>query len=265
VTSPYLSRINYYPFKSLDGQTVERARLLPSGAIEHDRQFAMFDASGKVIDGKRMAAVHRLRTEYDPDRRFLTLLPDPGVDTLAFHVDRQRKELEKWLTEYFGLESAIRIEENASGGFPDDVVASGPTIISMATLQAVASWFPGMTVEEARARFRPSLEIGGVAEFWEDQLFAGKDESVALAVGEAQLEGVYPCPRCVVPTRWSQTGEVGPEAAFAKIFAERRKETLPSWVHTGHFDHYYRLAVNTRPVRPLTVTIQVGDEVRILS
>ncbi len=41
---PRLARIVIYPVKSLDGVALEQARQLPSGALEHDRQWAIFDA-----------------------------------------------------------------------------------------------------------------------------------------------------------------------------------------------------------------------------
>src|SRR5258708_22298561 len=56
-------------------------------------------------------------------------------------------------------------------GFPDDVIANGPTIVSTASLQVVCELFPGTTIDEARRRFRTTLEIEGVPAFWEDQLF----------------------------------------------------------------------------------------------
>ena len=58
------------------------------------------------------------------------------------------------------------------------------------------------------------------------------------------LEGINPCQRCIVPTRDSRTGEPSPD--FAQIFRARRAETLPPWANRARFNHFYRLAVNTR-------------------
>lgn len=261
--APYLSRINYYPVKSLDGQTVDRARLLACGALEHDRRFAIFDAAGELVNGKRTAAVHRLHCQFDPLRRYLVLRQRPDGQPAGFHVDADRSELERWLAEHLGL-SPLRIEENSTGGFPDDTLAPGPTIISQATLETVAAWFPGITVDEVRARFRPNLEISGVAPFFEDQLYGGEEEVIEFALGPAVFAGTNPCQRCVVPSRWSLTGEVGPDSAFAKTFSQRREATLPAWAQRSRFDHFYRLAVNTRLQAGAGCQLTVGDEVRIL-
>ena len=216
------------------------------------------------MNGKRTAAVHRLHCEFDPPRRFLVLRPRPGGEAIGFHIDRQRAKLEIWLTDYLDLGRPVHIEENVNGGFPDDRDAPGPTVISEATLETVAGWIQGVSVDEVRARFRPNLEIAGVPAFWEDQLYAGAGELVEFSVGEARLAGTNPCQRCVVPSRWSLTGEVGPHTAFAKTFAENRKCHLPPWADASRFDHYYRLAVNTRGVQSVPATIRVGDDVQII-
>lgn len=262
IVAAYLSRINFYPVKSLDCQSVEQARLLPSGAVEHDRQFAMFDCDGVVVDGKRAALVHEIQSHFDPLRRLLVLRRRPDGQTVTFQIDAERDQLEDWLSEHF--RQHIRLAENDTGGFPDDTVASGPTVISVATMETVAGWFPGVSLDEARARFRPTLEIDGVAAFYEDQLYAGDDEVVEFAIGPAVLAGMYSCPRCAVPTRWSSTGEIGPDPAFAKTFSRRREETLPSWADRSRFDHFFRLAINTRLASGAGSVLTVGDEVRRL-
>ena len=83
-----------------------------------------------------------------------------------------------------------------------------------------------------------------------------------LHSGGVLLEGVYPCQRCAVPGRSPTTGEAIP--GFAKTFAERRREGFPAWVTASRFDHFYRLAVNTRPAQREPGSIRVGDEVAIL-
>ena len=60
-----LGRITIYPIKSLDGVDVESVAVLPNGALENDRRFALVDADGHYVNGKRTAAVHRIRAAYD--------------------------------------------------------------------------------------------------------------------------------------------------------------------------------------------------------
>jgi uncharacterized protein YcbX len=253
-----LARIVIYPVKSLDGVAVAEALVLPSGALEHDRRWALVDSQGKWVNGKRTPRIHLLRSTIDAKARKIELTV--AEKTNAFRLDAERAPFEQWLSDFFGL--AVRIEENAVSGFPDDTAAPGPTVISTGTLTDVASWFPGLDLPEIRRRFRANLEIGDVEPFWEDRLYAEEGQAVRFQIGDVQLEGTNPCQRCVVPTRSPETGERYDE--FAAIFEERRYEKLPYWATRSRFDHFYRLAVNTRPVSRRTGTIRVGDEVRLI-
>ena len=253
----HLSRIVIYPFKSFDGVEVAEARVLPSGALDHDRQFALLDAQGDWVNGKRTPRIHLLRSEIDSADRRIRL--SAGATTREFHIDADRAALEEWLSGFLGM--AVRIAENAAAGFPDDTVASGPTVISTATLVNVASWFGGLPLDDVRQRFRANLEIDGVQALWEDRLYAEEGSAVRFRIGDVLLEGTNPCARCVVPTRSPATGERFDD--FAATFEKQRYETLPFWATRSRFDHFYRLAVNTRPVPGGEGTIQIGDEVRL--
>lgn len=254
-----LARISVYPFKSLDAISVDEARVLPSGALEHDRRFALVDAQGKFINGKRTPRAHLVRSRYDPASRTLTL--SVGEATRSFHVDADRHALEAWFSHFFG--TATQLIENADAGFPDDTDSPGPTVISRGTLNEVTSWFEGLSPDETRRRFRANLEIDGVEPFWEDRLYSEAGLAVRFRIGEVLLEGTNPCQRCVVPTRSSQTGER--TADFTTIFESRRYEALPYWATRSRFDHFYRLAVNTRPVAGRAGVIRVGDMVELLA
>jgi uncharacterized protein len=171
--------------------------------------------------------------------------------------DESRGGLEAWLSNYFG--KSVTLQENAVTGFPDDLNAPGPTIIGTAT--AVANWFSDLEIAEIRRRFRTNLEIGGVPPFWEDQLYGEAKQSILFQVGAAYFAGVNPCQRCIVPTRSSLTGLA--YAAFQKQFVQKREAELPSWAARSQFNHFYKLAVNTRlavPVRDLC--LNTGDWVR---
>src|SRR5438045_4296833 len=256
---PRLARILIYPVKSFDGTAVDEARVLPSGALEYDRRFALFDAEGQVVNGKRTPQMHRLRSRFDLKAGRVTL--SSGTQSRDFSLASDRGEIEEWLATFFGF--PVRLEENALAGFPDDTVAPGPTIVSAATIAEVSSWYEELALEEIRRRFRANLIIDGVEPFWEDRLYSEEGQFVRFQVGNVRLEGAYPCQRCVVPTRSSETGERYDE--FGKIFESRRYETLPYWATRSRFDHFYRLAVNTRPTPGVTGTICVGDEVQIVN
>ncbi|HEY9897036.1 MAG TPA: hypothetical protein V6D34_16775 [Candidatus Sericytochromatia bacterium] len=59
-------------------------------------------------------------------------------------------------------------------------------------------------------------------------------------------------------TRDAMTGEPYPH--FQTMFVTKRKETLPEWAEASRFNHFYRLAVNTRIVQPQAgATLRVGD------
>lgn len=260
--APFLTRISIYPIKSLDGMTVDHSKLLKSGALEYDRRFAFFDEKGNFVNGKRNRKVHQLRASFDLNRAIVSLKIQGSDQSFMFHLDEEKTALENWLSNYFGL--TIKLLENSVTGFPDDTNSPGPTIISTATLQAIASWFPDLSVDNLRLRFRANLEIDGVPPFWEDQLFTEADQSVQFQVGEVTFAGINPCQRCIVPTRDAMTGEAFPD--FQKIFISKRKESLPSWTTRSRFNHFYRLSVNTRvPESETGKAMQIGDQLLVIS
>ncbi|WP_224449543.1 MOSC domain-containing protein [Haloprofundus salilacus] len=260
-----LRRIFVYPIKSLDAQAVDTARIVENGGLDGDRQFALFDADGRYVNGKRNRDTHRLRSAVDFEREAVRLEPPEG-EARTFTLDDD--ELTDWLSSYFG--EPVTLERERAGGFPDDTDASGPTIISTATIRELASWYPDIDAESMRRRLRPNLEIGGVPPFWEDRLFAGRDEVVEFTVGDADgdsddgiaFDGVNPCQRCVVPSRDPDTGEE--YDGFRERFVEKRRETIPEWSGGDWFDHHFRVMVNTRvDEADWGETLSVGDELEI--
>jgi uncharacterized protein len=255
-----LARIHLHPVKSFDAQAVERATLLTRGALEHDRRYALCDQAGEFVNGKRTPAMHLLRSNFELARGQLALRIEGTTEIHTFDVEAERPRLSAWLSDYFSI--PLEFIENAEGGFPDDTDSPGPTLVSTATLEEVAKWFGGLSLDDVRARFRANLEIDGVEPFWEDRLVATGNQVVRFQIGAVELLGTNPCQRCPVPTRDPKTGQSLQH--FAKIFAQRRGATLPGWAPAPRFDHFYRLAVNTRPANGKQGTLAVGDEVRIL-
>jgi MOSC domain-containing protein len=261
-SSPFLSRIDIYPIKSLDRVEVQKTRVLQSGALEHDRAWALFDAKGEFVNAKGYPAIHRIRATIDLDEPAVTLRDESekGLGNDTFRLAQDPAQMENWLESYFGFPIALRM--NTDLGFPDDTASPGPTIISTATLGAVASWFD-LPIDEVRRRFRANVEIDGVPAFWEEQLFAAQGSTVKFRIGDVIFDGVNPCQRCTVPPRNPWTGEE--DKRFVQRFRQLRRETLPPWVVRERMTHFYRLSVNTRPHGDQSgKTLQIGDAVEIL-
>lgn len=261
-----LERIRVYPVKALDGVDREQVTVLEGGTLTGDREFAIYDADGEVVNGKRTARVHDLETDVDLEAgRRLTVETTAGEGEAQ--VERRQFDLadaagraraEDWVGDYFDVDATI--ERDRSLGFVDRR-EMGPSVVSTATLEAIATWFDDLTVESVRRRLRTNLEISGVPAFWEDR-FVGAD-APALSIGDVTLEGVTPCGRCVVPERDPETGDHEPN--FRARFVERREATFPEWADPDAFDHYYTVTVITR-VREADrgATLRVGDEVQAL-
>jgi len=243
--SPHLVNIRLHPIKALDPVYVEEARIGPGGGLALDRVWALYSVDGQWVNGKRTAAIHLIRANYAPDLSSVTLAV-PGdrrkIPARTFAFPGNSEDAAEWFSVYFEQQIIVR---HSPAGFPDDTIANGPTIVSTASLQAVSELFPGMAIDEARQRFRTTLELDGVPAFWEDQLFAEAERSaVRFRIGEVNFEGSNPCARCPVPPRDPQTGAIIP--GFQKQFSDYRRAALPSWSPSERFDHFYRMATNTR-------------------
>ncbi len=262
---PRLTQIVIYPIKSLDGKVVDKAQISPGGALAFDRRWAIVDANGKVVNAKRTAKIQQIRSRFDFDRSEQGLLvslstaddPNPQVFCLTTELDK----LAIWLSEFFGF--SVSLIENAIVGFPDDLIAYGPTIVSTATLLAICEWFPDLNLAEIRRRFRTNLELSDVPAFWEDRLFSTPEKVVNFQLGNVQFQGVNLCQRCIVPTRDSQTGNV--TTKFQQIFSQHRQQTVPIGTNRSRFNHFYRLAVNTQiPYSEANKSLTIGNLISFL-
>jgi uncharacterized protein YcbX len=248
--------IRVYPLKGLDGVAVEAAAVLDGGTLAGDREFALFDADGDVLNGKRTDRVHDVRTDFDPGSTELTVAVDGERRT--FDLDAERERAAAFFGDVFGVD--LTLERDESLGFVDRR-SMGPSVVSTATLREVASWFEELTVEGARRRLRANVEVSGVPAFWEDR-FVG-DDAPAFEAGGVRFDGVTPCGRCVVPERDPETGD--PTPGFRERFVEQRRETFPEWADPDAFDHYYTLMLIARvPESDRGQTLRVGDEVAVV-
>ncbi len=258
-----------YPIKGLDRMTVETISINDAGTFQGDREYALldpeennviedrFDSVGKTFNGKEIDHTHEVQSAFEPDAHELTLTMRESGEEVTFDLRTERDTASEWFSEFVGEPVELRHREPPSF---IDRPKLGPSVISTGTLEEVASWFDDMTVEGARIRLRPNIEIGGVPPFWEDR-FLGDDPS-GFEINGAWFDGAEACARCVVPSRDPDTGE--PIEDFEQRFAEYREETLPDWAPREEFEHFFTVMLITKvPEDDYGSTISVGDEVTV--
>jgi uncharacterized protein YcbX len=251
----HVAGLRVYPVKGLDGEPVETAALRENGTLAGDRAFALTDGDG-TVNAKDFPALHEFETSYDPSAGTLSATA-PGGETRTFDLDLERDAAGDWFSEH--LDADLALERDDRGGFVDRP-SMGPSVVSTATLETVASWFDDLTAESVRRRLRANVEVDGVPAFWEDR-FVGED-APAFETGGVEFAGVTPCNRCVVPTRDPATGDPLPE--FRETFLREREASFPEWADWDAFDHYYAVmilaAVRDAPADPV---LSVGDDVTV--
>jgi uncharacterized protein YcbX len=251
-----LERLRTYPVKGLDGVDVDTAAVRASGTLSGDREFALLDADGDPLNGKRTASVHELTTTFDPESGRLTVDPSAG-EAVEFALPADRGRASAWFSDFFGTE--FTLERNDERGFVDRP-GMGPSVVSTATLEAIASWFDSLTVGSVRRRLRANVEVSGVPAFWEDR-FVGAD-APEFAIGGVRFEGITPCGRCVVPSRDPDTGEA--LEGFREEFIGKRRDTFPEFADPEAFDHYFAVMILARvPAAADRPTLEVGDRVEL--
>ena len=83
-------------------------------------------------------------------------------------------------------------------------------------------------------------------------------EPQEFSIGETRFRATNVCKRCVVPSRDSTTGAV--TADLRDAFEARRARALRADVDASGWNHFYRLAANTRPAAQSWM-LQVGQQV----
>ena len=251
----HVASLRVHPVKALDGTAVETADITPGGTLALDRTYALFGPDGEPINGKRTPRVHELDAAFDPETGSLTVTGEG--ETRTFDLSEEREAAEAWFSTYFGIETTV--DRAGETGFVDRQSA-GPSVVSTATIENVASWFDTLTPDGVRRRLRTNVEIGSVPAFWEDR-FVGEG-APTFEAGGIEFEGVEPCGRCVVPARDPDTGDPLPE--FRERFVERREATFPEFADPEAFDHRFAVTlIASIPERDRGKTIAVGDGVSI--
>jgi len=113
-----------------------RRVLSARGALEHDREFAIFDAtvSGQLQANSRITA---LETRFQPATASVKMAVR-GFQRLPRVSSRRRSHpIEAWLSGFFDM--PVHLRRHSSGGFPDDSKSPGPRLSATKTIREVAS------------------------------------------------------------------------------------------------------------------------------
>ncbi len=244
---PTVSLLRIHPVKGLPPADVTSARVLPSGALECDRRWALLDARGRFVNGKNFPNIHRIGARFDVSAREVT------IDGRTYGLHAQGTAIAAACGDILG--EALTWTEDAHVGFPDDLDSPGPTLVSAASVAAVAGWF-GLD-GRGRAAALPCQH----RDRRRGRVLGGRVlRRARWAWAAVEVQAINPCARCAVPSRDAATGEATP--GFQKRFAELRRAHFPASASPALFDHYYRFTVNTRIASSQAgKVIRVGDEV----
>ena len=121
----YLKRIEIFPIKSLDSVALEECAITAGGILQNDRVFAIMDAAGKVVNGKRTARIHQLRSTFNREFDEVSLRETGQTAAKQFSL-KETAPLNQWLSDFFGF--PVTLKRDGEKGFPDDLTAFGPTI-----------------------------------------------------------------------------------------------------------------------------------------
>ncbi|MBI3830361.1 MAG: MOSC N-terminal beta barrel domain-containing protein [Planctomycetes bacterium] len=258
---PHVTGLFLYPIKSLDRLTVTRVTPLNSGALLHDREYALFNEKGEILTASREPKLLKIRTTYDLDLQNAMFHMQGDGKITAFNIEKDRAGIEKWIGDFLGY--GVKLQRDAEKGFHDETHLPGPVIIAARTLKEVHDWFPAIEIENLRRRVRPNIEMGGSLGFWEERLYSHPGFVIQFTVGKVVITGVRPAERTPAFEYDPYTGEQ--TQGFAQAFMHKRKERLPAFVPSERFDHYYKLGVRTRLTHhEVGKTIRTGERVGIL-
>lgn len=242
----------------MPGVALEAVDITKGGALYNDRRWALVDEAGGLISGKNNKRIFSLRPVFDLDALTVCFSDKEYADEAFSLQDAEG------LSSYFSakLGQPVFIKEDKRQGFPDDMNASGPTVVSRASLEEIATWYPTLSLDDIRARFRINLEISSVSAFWEDGLFKRNELPKTMHIGSVEIQTTNPCARCSVPTKSPSSGKR--YDGFYKTFIDMRLKTKPNWTDASCFDHWYRLSVNTNiNLDQSDKTLTIGDVVRV--
>ena len=226
--NPTLTQILLYPIKSCGGVALQNATIgqrgLEAGKIG-DRRWMISDSEGVMVTQRQNANLARVRIELAGDALRISgdgldpVIADPaevGGERIAVQLFRREvvghrapEALNEWFSRFLGQTVHLLYQKDKDLRLCDADFAVSPGVDRV----GFADGFPYLIATAATLaklnglladpvpmnRFRPNLVIGG----------SGPDEEYGwkrVALGEAELEIVKPCSRCIMTTIDQEAG-----------------------------------------------------------
>ncbi|MEU8343647.1 MOSC N-terminal beta barrel domain-containing protein [Spirillospora sp. NPDC048832] len=215
-----LTELNAYPLKSGGGTALRSAELTARG-LPFDREFMLVDPGGRFLSQREFARMALLSPSYDGEvltvgaPNAAPLVHKAAGDGEVLDVRIQRKDCQgidqgdeaaTWFAEFLGAECRLvrftgRRETSRGGG--EVMFADGYPLLVISQ-ESLDDLNTRLDEPLPMNRFRPSLVVEGLGPY-------GEDDVRLLRVGEAVIEMVKPCNRCLITTTDQETGERGRE------------------------------------------------------
>lgn len=234
--------LHRYPVKSMRGERVEQLEVDDRGAAG-DRSYSVLDfhkGSWRRFTARQAPRLLAWQATYGPVYPDLT---DPPLPLLRAPDGSEHSWGDPELADVLeaDLGRPVRLHRDAAG--QQDLERS--ILVTLERTRAGLQSELG-AVELDLQRFRPNLHIAldGACAFAETGW-----EGMRLRVGEALLELLHPCVRCVIPTRDPNGGP------------ERRPELLRHLARA----HDTSFGINARAAHPSRAWVRVGDPVELLT
>lgn len=221
-----ISRLFYYPVKSLQGIEVNRLKFDKFGAV-NDRRFMLVDKAGNFVT-QRQHPILALVKISAVEGGYQVFMPDVGDFFLPMRGERHEQmtvtvwddalnayvqpEWTSRFTHYLGAETQlVYMADDAERGIDKDYCEQHRVV-------SFVDGFPLLFCTEGSLnflnenlkqsidieRFRPNVVVSGVEAFSEMQW-------QSLEVKGHKFDAVKPCSRCVIPTINPQTAQRQPE------------------------------------------------------
>lgn len=213
--------------KSAAGATLDAMEIEPRGP-RHDRRWMAVDENGRFVTARALAPMVRLRAEIVARGLRLSMPGGEAIEIDAPTADAERISVnvwkdsvsalragdvaDRWLTAALGqplrlvyMDAQARRAVDPAYARPGDEVSFADGYPLLAISQAALDDLNARLAENGGApmtmlRFRPNLEIAGIAAHAEDAWRR-------VRIGEIEFDAVKPCTRCVFTTVDPDTGE----------------------------------------------------------